>query len=669
MPPPNGQRRRARTSLLLLAPLCLFLSPAAGQGANEILVYRARGPDQMPAFAPIRDPLEPLNRCLFLVNHGLMLAVISPVGNVYRFVIPEAARDCVRRAGVNLAYPTRCIGSLLQGRGGGAWRETRRFGINTTVGLLGLFDPAGKRYGIQPSDEDFGQALAAWGWRRSSYLMLPLLGPSTARDTLGLVPDTATNLTTYAGSTLFRFNELTYLIRPYWRLRQAKEDPYAWTRDLWAIWRKARIADSGREFSTDQPGEPKGARQTLQSVFLAPRDEEFLYESLFGKVRLPDTGRKFRYNCWLHPSPAPIVYIIPGYGGHRTGHSAVALAEMAFNHGLSAVAVSNSMNPEFVENASTVAVPGFLPFDAHDAHVALSAVHRQLRRRHPEAVGERTRTALLGVSLGGIQTLFMAAAHSDADPGLIRFDGYAAVHAPIDLAHGMRALDAFHDAPIQAWTDPTERARRLNHLVMKVIDVTQTAVEPDRALEPHAELPFTETEAKHLIGLVFRLGLRDAVYVSHKRRGKSVSGGRLPRFKRRHAYATLMDSSFDDYAKDLILRMLNRTDRASFARSCHGFVLSAMDRDAEEPWDFAALERACNLKTYEERIRDNSAAVLFLNRNDFLLVSGDLQWVGDVFGTDRHHVFPEGGHLGNLHVPTVQNRIMAEVLRLTARDD
>jgi phospholipid-binding lipoprotein MlaA len=132
-----------------------------------------------------RDPLEGLNRGIWAVNRGADKVIVKPVTQVYRAVAPKPARDGVRNFFSNVGEPFSLINNVLQGRFDRAVRNLGRFVVNTTIGIGGLFDNA-SRMKIKPAEEDFGQTLAAWGANGGPYLMLPLLGPSTLRDGVGL---------------------------------------------------------------------------------------------------------------------------------------------------------------------------------------------------------------------------------------------------------------------------------------------------------------------------------------------------------------------------------------------------------------------------------------------------------------------------------------------------
>jgi phospholipid-binding lipoprotein MlaA len=131
------------------------------------------------------DPLEPLNRAIYKFNDALDRAVLKPVAKGYQEYIPSPARTGVRNFFFNIYEPITIVNNALQGKPGQAAGDTMRLIFNTTFGVFGLFDVA-TGWGLEPHKEDFGQTFAVWGFGEGWYLVLPLLGPSTARDTAGL---------------------------------------------------------------------------------------------------------------------------------------------------------------------------------------------------------------------------------------------------------------------------------------------------------------------------------------------------------------------------------------------------------------------------------------------------------------------------------------------------
>jgi phospholipid-binding lipoprotein MlaA len=138
------------------------------------------------------DPIEPVNRAIFKFNTAVDDVVLKPTSKAYRTVVPAWGRQRVSNAVYNISEPVTIVNSALQGDGENAFTSFWRFVFNSTFGLLGTFDVASE-LGLKARSEDFGQTLHTWGWENSSYVVLPILGPSTVRDTVGLGVDYGTN--------------------------------------------------------------------------------------------------------------------------------------------------------------------------------------------------------------------------------------------------------------------------------------------------------------------------------------------------------------------------------------------------------------------------------------------------------------------------------------------
>lgn len=132
----------------------------------------------------IADPYEGFNRQMFAFNNGVDKYALGPVAGAYKTVTPEFARDRVGDFLRNLESPVIFVNDVLQAEPSRAADTFYRFTINTTVGLVGLWDAAG-HFGIERHSEDFGQTLAVWGVDSGPYLVMPLLGPTTPRDLVG----------------------------------------------------------------------------------------------------------------------------------------------------------------------------------------------------------------------------------------------------------------------------------------------------------------------------------------------------------------------------------------------------------------------------------------------------------------------------------------------------
>ncbi len=179
--------------MALLTTMAKTGAKVACLGLVMVLAACATRPDPsnkvaVQAYEETNDPIEPLNRYFFELNRFFDIILIKPVATWYQGVVPGVARDSIRHFLDNLDSPVILADDSLQGEWNRAGITASRFGINTTVGVLGLFDPA-TGWGYPQHREDFGQTLAVWGTGEGPYLFLPILGPSNPRDLSGFAVD------------------------------------------------------------------------------------------------------------------------------------------------------------------------------------------------------------------------------------------------------------------------------------------------------------------------------------------------------------------------------------------------------------------------------------------------------------------------------------------------
>jgi ABC-type transporter lipoprotein component MlaA len=646
------RRRRIASSALILS--CLFHSfSTSGQGSvtNAAIVESIVLPKSVP------DPLEPFNRVMWAFNKALMKDIIKPTSRVYRSVVVKPVRTGIGNFGKNLTYPGRLINNLLQGKWIGARDESYRFVCNTTIGIGGFFD-VGTKWKIPKSDADFGQTFGQWGWQPNCYLMLPILGPSNERDLLGFAADTAANpliyispyklvadnpLTYLGPYTYFNYvvmyNDLSDTVGEYVRFSQAEMDPYSEIQYAWTFARANRVADFQVEGEQD-----KASLETLESVFFTYKDPEFPGHGKTKSVLIPATGKKLKFTFWLQSGKAPVVYIVPGLGSHRLAQSSIALAELVYKNGFSAVCISSSFNFEFMEHASTAAMPAYLPVDGRDTHVALTEIDRRLNKLYPDRLGEK---ALMGYSMGALQSLFIAAngstnqlstaPKSSEDGPLIKFSRYVAINTPVRMAHGMSKLDEFYQSPLE-WP-VAERTENIENTFLKVAALSKST------LTPHTSLPFNAIESKFLIGLMFRLTLRNIIYSSQRRNNQGVLQQRIQNLRRDPVYQEILQYSYRDYYKSFVIP---------------NYWSAGLDSTAE------ALEQAGDLRTYTAGLLANPGIRVIVNENDFLLAGADFEWLRATFAPGQLTIFPQGGHLGNLSNPIVQKSILGSLTGMKA---
>jgi phospholipid-binding lipoprotein MlaA len=190
----------------------------------------------------INDPLYRFNQDMYEINDGLYVVFIKPTAKVYNKIIPVEIRTCVKNFFYNLRFPIRFVNCLLQAKGLKAMEEFATFFLNSTVGFAGIGDVASYYDNLPPSPEDLGQTLAVWGADNGFYIMFPILGPSSLRDSARFVdsmfldPISWLDLdwkTKYGILAYDKFNEISFQIDDIDALKKAVFDPYVAVRDAY----------------------------------------------------------------------------------------------------------------------------------------------------------------------------------------------------------------------------------------------------------------------------------------------------------------------------------------------------------------------------------------------------------------------------------------------------
>ena len=246
--------------------LSIFLSVAANAGADGENSLSKNKPES------VKDCFETVNRGIFAFNQFLDGVIFEPVARGYRY-IPSPIRTGTGNAVSNLSNLVTVPNNLLQGEIKQAGVNTVRFVINTTVGILGIFDPAAVLGFEKEEKEDYGQTLGSWGVGPGCYLVLPVLGPSTVRDTFGLVGSTIAGGDPWYNVTVKNdthyFTDFDYYgtratsgidfraknIESFESLEQNSLDFYASVRSLYLQDRQQKIANSKKVIDTMDDGD------------------------------------------------------------------------------------------------------------------------------------------------------------------------------------------------------------------------------------------------------------------------------------------------------------------------------------------------------------------------------------------------------------------------------
>lgn len=247
----TGAERCRRGSLFFLSLLLVVSGCASGPDANP------------------RDPIEPFNRGVYKFNDVLDRAVVKPVATAYQDVLPQPVRTGVNNFFNNLQDAWSFVNNSLQAKVEPAANSLMRFGVNSVFGLAGVLDVATEMR-IERYTEDFGQTLGYWGVGAGPYLMLPLLGPSTMRDTAALPVDFQGNLINgvndasarHFATGLSLLDRRSGLLSATNMLDQVALDPYTFTRDAFLQRRRSLVFDGNPpdeddpDMSTDMSNQP-----------------------------------------------------------------------------------------------------------------------------------------------------------------------------------------------------------------------------------------------------------------------------------------------------------------------------------------------------------------------------------------------------------------------------
>lgn len=199
----------------------------------------------------VADPIAPFNRAMYHFNDKFYFWILKPLTQGYKFLIPTPIRIVVKNFFFNLITPVRLVNCILQGKFHSAGTEFSRFVVNSTAGMLGLADPADNYPQLKAKDEDLGQTFGKYGIGNGFYIVWPILGPSTLRDTIGMAGDLFLNPVAYVQPTeaaleisaLNKVNATSFHIGDYEAIKEASIDPYSAIRDAYVQHRMKKIKE------------------------------------------------------------------------------------------------------------------------------------------------------------------------------------------------------------------------------------------------------------------------------------------------------------------------------------------------------------------------------------------------------------------------------------------
>ncbi len=607
--------------LSLCLPGCVSSKPAPAVSSPPAI---------LALLEPVPDPAEGYNRSVQVFNQAVLAHLVRPFSQAYNFLLPEFAREGIGQASRNLGGPHRVLNCLLQGKFSQSWEETCRFGINSSVGLLGFRDQA-STWGFSQHDEDFGQTFAHYGIGEGFFFNLPLLGPSNGRDTLGTICDIPFDLgfwlfggdTALAVSSVRYGNQMAGQAESLHRFLSSQYDSYPLAKAVSAWHRKAQASDYQLP---DIQGDPD---QSFAYLLLQPRDQDYALRCRNRRVRVGKAKSRMPYTCFPVKEARGIVVILPGLGGHRLANGVTALAELLNSAQFSVIALSSSLTPDYFLHLPIAAPPGYFMADRQQLAQALEAVLEDYREKF-SAFSQPC--SLLGFSLGALNTLYLADLIQQGGGGGLQFEHYLAINPPKDALEAIQRIDEFFSFPA-AWPEE-EQQRWLEEVFLKLATVLKN---DSRSEENRSALPFSRAESQFLIGLSLRLSLAETIAASQKQLPQNFFQADPSSFCKNALWREAINFGLQDYLEKSLLPFYQPL--------------------AETQLTAQTLRQQSDLACLEKTLRDNTRITVFHNRNDFLIQAEQLEWLQEVLGK-RIEIFPEGGHLGNMYRPEYQALIL-----------
>jgi len=588
--------------------------------AAETLESSCRYPDYNNEFCG-RDKFEGFNRKIYVFNSKLNKYVIRPVNIVWASVMPQYGMDRVQCLYTNLEFPIRVTSCLLQKDFKSSKTETIRFLTNTTMGVAGLWDPAKTRFKIEPRQEDMGQVLVHYNFKKGPYLVLPIIQPGCIRDHVGQLLDCPLNPTSYVigpialiAKSISVINKTTVTQSLLKAIDYNYADPYEITKELCAVERYIKNANLDRrevlaekmasqkilqvnatdddddigdvsditnisntvdsktvpdgnlkaEFNSDIKADVEMENYNSQGPLVdsmrtamfenqkisdSKWSELSVWNRTFAKqirtssVNIEPKHPNYKYRYILQKNKmAPLAIIYPSFGEGIMSHHSIVLAKIFYDEGYSVVIQGSPFQWEFAKCMPEDYRPGFPVGDTHYSRLITSKIIAGLQSKNGCVFDKKI---LVGTSFGALTTLFVAA--KEEEENILGISNYIAINPPIEIFFALRQLDKYS----QDWkNNPEDIKMRVAVTAGKVLQMIQTTSESSG--QPKVEtLPFTNDEAKLVIGFVMKQKLSDLVLTLENDSKTGTQKGNA--CKKCTFYESVKDLSFYDYAQKYLL--------------------------------------------------------------------------------------------------------------------
>ena len=637
------------------------------------------------------DVWEPFNRTMFGVFDWCMEYVVDPFCCVYSSVIPKPLIECIDNFSENVEYPRRLVANLCCAEGRAAWDETRRFFINSTVGLGGLFDPAHEWFGVIDTDASLSDAFTCWNIPAGPPLALPFLPRASVRGHVGYILDYALDAKTWfdvlvpSGIPLLGYSWcLTPNKAPVWRgtwerlfahaddaystympLAAALNDfnlrQYAWHRRSEAKFDEVRPPVRAQ---TPKPANLKGRWRTIPGydprspaldsmrslVFTPLGDGDFWWErrSVFnsdfsksieerGVEVAPDLPAA-AYSFVPAPTSEKLAFVLPGIGTGRTGNDAVAMAELLRRAGYAVVILDSIFHWEYVRSANRGILPGNLAEDRHRLAEFLSRILDDLRADGCIAAPE---ISLVGWSMGGLSVAHLA---NLSDRGELPFGvrRFVAINPPTTMEHALAPFeDVLERSKTWSYDDVKQMLAVASLSLYGWADRNHPRYDPENRPTDAAGAPWdyapnlTDEQAQYLLMMTLN-----------------------------NVFPTLVEQRHREHPFPWVASELSWFSRLDFRREIGPVLMREyIDRYVPTCYEGVSSESMiamADLRSLDSTLRGNGRLRVIHTRTDPLQTPEDRDYLDEALG-DRITWFDEGAHCGYFYTMPFRDELLTRL--------
>src|SRR5574344_1198647 len=639
-------------SAVILLFTCLFSTTQAIAEVNipNIENTISSYPDFSSLFTGY-DKFEGFNWKIFIFNLKANKYIIRPVTIIWASVMPQYGMDRITSVYDNASYPVRLFSCLFQKDFTSAKIETKRFGINTTMGIAGLYDIAKLKYHINPRMEDMSQALEYHHVRKGPYLVLPIVDQGNIRNIGGDILDRAFNPCSYLfflgpismiSGGVSAINGSTYM-QPIFKMADDYADPYMVSKQISGIEKFIKFSNIDRQLFLNTPyletqniNNKLITKQTVQSDIilsdynsqtqstyavrsllfdsqqlskpkwaeLSVWNKEFKKQIKHDYIKVTSKKPKYEFRYILQKDKnAPLAILYPSIGeGSHSGQS-IVYSEMLFKKGYSVLMIGSSFNWAFVKSMPDNFHPG-LPFE--DAKLLRQTTALAINKLQKDNKLTFNKKILIGSSYGALTGLFTA--QQESQENSLGISKYFFICPPIDIFYALQQFDKISKVQMQQQNQVLENTSAIT--AEKLIQVTYNDYNKNQ--KGNVLLPFTEDEAKLAISFAMRQKLYDLIFTIEKTKPS----------KRNDMSKMVSNMSFYDYAQKYLLQ--NQSENLD------------------------DLTYKASLYSISDFLKNNDNYKIYHAVNDCFTTPEQIKWLKNISGK-KTVLFDNGSHLGFLY--------------------